>query len=1170
MDNARGASTSSNDLNPSGNQSSSQNWKQGRRGSKDGGKATQRSKQKRVAKMKDYNRKGVGKEGSDMDAFVGSATEETPPPSAAAALTPALTPVPTPVPVAAVVTSTQVLPPVPRVPEAESPVSVEVPAGPVITDSQEPKEGEEQQQPDVDAEEEKLVTALNEENTKVSAAALKEDTPPVIENIPVVPALFNVKLPYKDDQWSPVNPDGKKKYERDFLMELQNDPQSKKKPDNLPDLEVVLNNSSNRQPRAMDTRPLMNQNRTHESLTPNFALRGSGGTRYQGPIPKRNSQQGKPKSNKPNVIHVSLSLREDIKLHETENAWKPGRMKGNAVSEVEAKTEELYKKVRSVLNKLTPQKFHTLVNQVQSLPIDNSERLLGVINLVFEKAVDEPSFSVAYAQMCKVLSNMQVPNERKTKEDSEFVEFRKLLVNRCQHEFEKSTEAELNRDEKLKQIEATTDPEKKKELQALYDEEERKIRMKSVGNIRFIGELFKLQMLTANIMIRCIKHLLSEGDEESLECLCKLLTTIGKDLETKQSLAQYFDKMRELSMKRGEISSRVRFMLQDVLELRNCKWKPRRDDSAPKTIDQIQKEAEKETSDMLIALNSAQQTPRRQDDRGGGGGGGGNSMDRRKNRGGPGGGNMNEDGWNTVAPGNRSNSRIADADQANNTLGSRTLFSSWGKGAAIKTEPEKKGPQYSSANYYSALSNANEMPEERRQPPSSISSSRAGPGKSTPTPSIEKERMVASFKPAMEDSRSTQTSGHPSRSSSRDNSVRRSDESFRPSASISVDNDSVMNARPTILAPVIPPPITAEQLERKTHLLLDEFLQNANLQEAEQTVVETFTDSNFHAFILECINYVMERTSHARLSLGKLLCHLISNGIVKKEYYIEGLKSFLSFADDYAIDVPKVWLYVAETIVPLMSTEVITFTDFRKIVEDIKPINFIIRLFPLLIKDKGPNWIKDRWDAANLNWTDFMELDQVSSFVKDYHFEFTLGAPTYPQSYQVVTTALSMTEVEDKILEFLLSSNSFDQIVSWISANVGDKVAEPQFIRALSTAIVRSAIYKQNTSWKLKIESLRKEENLLTKYMDGKENLELQCLFAIQALTNELEHPQGFLCQIFQTLWDDSIIASESFLAWSKCNDGHEVTGKAVALKSLTSFFTALKETEDDSSCDDS
>lgn len=62
---------------------------------------------------------------------------------------------------------------------------------------------------------------------------------------------------------------------------------------------------------------------------------------------------------------------------------------------------------------------------------------------------------------------------------------------------------------------------------------ERKMRRKSVGNCRFIGELFKLQMLTAKIMIRCVAQLLSNLEEESLECLCKLLTTIGKDLEMK-------------------------------------------------------------------------------------------------------------------------------------------------------------------------------------------------------------------------------------------------------------------------------------------------------------------------------------------------------------------------------------------------------------------------------------------------------------------------------------------------------------------------------------------------------------------------------------------------------------------------------------------------------------
>ena len=82
-----------------------------------------------------------------------------------------------------------------------------------------------------------------------------------------------------------------------------------------------------------------------------------------------------------------------------------------------------------------------------------------------------------------------------------------------------------------------------------------------------------------------------------------------------QDLSEYFAKMKEISQKRGEISSRVRFMLRDVIDLRQGKWVPRRTDSNPKTMDQIQKEAEKETLDQQILLNSATQAPRQQDDR---------------------------------------------------------------------------------------------------------------------------------------------------------------------------------------------------------------------------------------------------------------------------------------------------------------------------------------------------------------------------------------------------------------------------------------------------------------------------------------------------------------------------------------------------------------------------
>ena len=54
---------------------------------------------------------------------------------------------------------------------------------------------------------------------------------------------------------------------------------------------------------------------------------------------------------------------------------------------------------------------------------------------------------------------------------------------------------------------------------------------RSLGNIRFIGELFKLKMLTENIMHECLIKLLRSADEESLECLSRLFSTVGKLLD---------------------------------------------------------------------------------------------------------------------------------------------------------------------------------------------------------------------------------------------------------------------------------------------------------------------------------------------------------------------------------------------------------------------------------------------------------------------------------------------------------------------------------------------------------------------------------------------------------------------------------------------------------------
>lgn len=55
--------------------------------------------------------------------------------------------------------------------------------------------------------------------------------------------------------------------------------------------------------------------------------------------------------------------------------------------------------------------FHQLMKQVTDMTIDTEERLKGVIDLVFEKAIDEPSFSESYGNMCRCLATVRPGKE---------------------------------------------------------------------------------------------------------------------------------------------------------------------------------------------------------------------------------------------------------------------------------------------------------------------------------------------------------------------------------------------------------------------------------------------------------------------------------------------------------------------------------------------------------------------------------------------------------------------------------------------------------------------------------------------------------------------------------------------------------------------------------------
>lgn len=228
--------------------------------------------------------------------------------------------------------------------------------------------------------------------------------------------------------------------------------------------------------------------------------------------------------------------------------------------------------VRGILNKLTPEKFQPLSNDLLSLNLNSKKILLGVIHLIFEKALDEPKYSSMYAQLCRRISK-----EGSTLE-AENDYFETLLIRVCRDKF-------INRSQYTESIinsPSTGDPNE-------IDEEERRYvaKQKILGNVKFIGELFKLDMLNAAILHNMLEQLLDKKSRsnptledrcEDMECLSQIFRTCGKHLDTEKSknlIDQYFDIMEHKSNS-SKYPPRIRFLLRDVIELRKDGWKPRK------------------------------------------------------------------------------------------------------------------------------------------------------------------------------------------------------------------------------------------------------------------------------------------------------------------------------------------------------------------------------------------------------------------------------------------------------------------------------------------------------------------------------------------------------------------------------------------------------------------
>lgn len=287
-----------------------------------------------------------------------------------------------------------------------------------------------------------------------------------------------------------------------------------------------------------------------------------------------------PSSGPPRIVKAA-----DVGLQ----AYRPG---GNVSME-----ERAVRQVKGILNKLTPEKFDRLLGQLLEV-VTTASILQQTIALVFENAVAQPTFCAMYADLCYRLSK-DLPVFPPAEGDNKPLTFARILLNTCQDEFE---EAQAMRNSLAADY---ADPEEREAA-------ERKVKGRTMGTVRLIGELYKKDIVSEKILTVVIKELLAAPDkavppEDNIEAVCEMVNIAGAKLAktdnvvTKKSFEASLARLDKLGGERS-LSARIRFVIRDVMDLKRSNWIPRREVFTAKKIDEVRAEAEAELGMISSAI----------------------------------------------------------------------------------------------------------------------------------------------------------------------------------------------------------------------------------------------------------------------------------------------------------------------------------------------------------------------------------------------------------------------------------------------------------------------------------------------------------------------------------------------------------------------------------------
>lgn len=257
---------------------------------------------------------------------------------------------------------------------------------------------------------------------------------------------------------------------------------------------------------------------------------------------------------------------------------------------------KLWREVRALLNKISPENEAPIVSQMSALHIEDAEDVKTVARATVEKAMSDPFYAEIYARAisklaldsqisCGALGHCSSDSDSSKSEGGigpwsfrgapSHCIFTDAVLNHCERTFDKFF----------------CKPETLGESSTSEDVSNR--RNRATAFIRLLGELYKVGILRTGPLQQCIdKLLLARQDRQKfpthwppkawIECSCELLTICGKDLmrntpgksilkTSAERLERWKDfRSYDVPGSGGDMvqvyPARIQFMIQDVVE----------------------------------------------------------------------------------------------------------------------------------------------------------------------------------------------------------------------------------------------------------------------------------------------------------------------------------------------------------------------------------------------------------------------------------------------------------------------------------------------------------------------------------------------------------------------------------------------------------------------------